>query len=200
MATSIHPQSPPTAQPIGIHRVTVDDYDRRPEDSRVELIDGEVVAKMPKNSAHVYAVRATVKVLNRCLPVGWFAGKEDPVRIPDFDEPEPDVSVIRGEMEDYYDRIAEPADVALVVEASETTLGQDRGKKWTTYAKGGIPVYWIINLLDHQIEVYSQPGPNGYASSETFGVADTVPLVIAGVEIARIPVADLLRPRRQEPV
>ena len=79
------------------------------------------------------------------------------MRIPEYDEPEPDIAIIRGTNDDYKHRTPEPADVALLVEVSETTLRSDRGEKWTAYAKGGIPVYWIVNLVDRQVEVYTEP-------------------------------------------
>ena len=65
-------------------------------------------------------------------------------------------------------RIPTAADVALLVEVSESTLSQDRGKKLSAYAKGRIPVYWIVNLVNRQVEVYSRPGKNGYRSHKNF--------------------------------
>jgi hypothetical protein len=83
------------------------------------------------------------------------------VRIPAYDEPEPDVSVVRGIPEDYRQRHPGPGEVGLVVEVSLTTLDLDRGQKLSDYATHGIPVYWIINLVDLQIEVYTGPGAGG---------------------------------------
>ncbi len=79
------------------------------------------------------------------------------MRIPSFDEPEPDIAIIRGSDADYRGRLPTAADVALLVEVSESTLRQDRGQKRTAYARAGIPVYWIVNLVDRQVEVYTRP-------------------------------------------
>jgi Uma2 family endonuclease len=83
-------------------QISVDEYERMtPDDPRVELIDGCLVTKMAKKPPHIWSIRALIRALTLLLPNGWFLGKEDPVRIPDFDEPEPDVSVIRGTEDDY---------------------------------------------------------------------------------------------------
>src|SRR5262249_6102172 len=112
-----------------------------------------------------------------------------------LDEPEPDVSVIRGTEEDYQDRIAEGSDVALVVEVSDTTLPQDRGKKRSAYARARIPIYWIVNLVDRQVEVYSRPGKHGYASRQVFTSGQQVPIAIGGQQVGSIAV-DVILPRR----
>ena len=111
------------------------------DDSRVELIDGYLVRKMPKKPPHIWAVRRIVEAMPSLLPPGWTWWKEDPVKIPDFDEPEPDVTVLRGSAEDYRNRIPDASDVVLLVEVAERTLARDRGEKLTAYAKGGIAVY-----------------------------------------------------------
>ena len=121
-----------------------------------------------------------------------------PVRIPDFDEPEPDVAVVRGTDEDYEYKIPTAADVALLTEVSSSTLVQDRGKKLLAYAKGRIPVYWIVNLVARQVEVYSRPGKNGYRSHKTYASGEQVPVTIGGRKLLPIAVDDLL-PRRKRP-
>ena len=84
-----------------LYRLTVDEYDRLAEagvlkDRRVELINGWLVKKMTTKPPHVVAVDATRESLARILPPGWWLREEKPVRIPEFDEPEPDISVVRG--------------------------------------------------------------------------------------------------------
>jgi Uma2 family endonuclease len=178
-----------------LYRMTVDEYERiggMLEDDRVELIDGYLVKKMSKKPPHISAVENVLQALTPLLPTGFFCRKEDPVRIPDFDEPEPDVSILRGSRQDYRGRLPEPGDVATVIEASETTLDRDQGPKLSAYAKTGIPVYWIVNLVDNQVEVYSNPGPGGYKSRQDFKPGQDVPVVIDGAEVGRIAVAAIL--------
>ena len=123
---------------------------------------------------------------------GWWCRKEDPVRILGFDEPEPDVAVVRGTRDDYRVRIPEPKDITMVVEVAETTLDRDQGPKWDAYAHGRIPVYWIVDLVARRVEVYTDPSPAGYASCQFFVAGQDVPVVIDGVVVGRIVVSDIL--------
>jgi Uma2 family endonuclease len=110
--------------------------------------------------------------------------------------PEPGLAVARGEIRDHIQRDPEPADVALVVEVSDSSLDDDRNAKGRIYGGGGVLLYWIVNLVDRQGEVYSGPSgpaePLGYRRCEVYQPGQEVPLVIEGNEVGRIPVADLL--------
>jgi Uma2 family endonuclease len=192
------PPTIPSPIPSGLptlYRMTVDEYERIGQlldDTRVELIDGYLVKKMSKGPEHEWTTRKVHKTLDSRLPPGWTSQKEAPVRIPAYDEPEPDVAIIRGSDDDYKHRTAEAADVALLVEVSESSLSQDRSKKLSAYAKGGIPVYWIVNLVDRQVEVYTSPGPSGYQSRQVHPAGDVIPVVIDGQPRAPIAVDDIL--------
>ena len=151
------------ASPL-LHRITVDEYERIiaagaiEDPSRVELIDGYMVDKMGKNAGHRYTTKEVLKALDSRLAAGWTSQKEAPVRIPGYDEPEPDIAIIRGSDADYRDRIPTAADVALVVEVSETTLSQDRGEKRSAYAKGQDPRLLDRQPVARQVEVYYASG------------------------------------------
>jgi Uma2 family endonuclease len=181
-----------------VHRITVDEYERiiaagaLEDASRVELIDGELVDRIGKNAEHGYATKQTLKALEGRLPAGWTWRKEEPVRIPDYDEPEPDVAIVRGSDADYEHRLPTAKEVALLVEVSGSTLNQDRGKKRLAYARGGIPVYWIVNLINRQVEVYSRPGKTGYKLRKDYVLGQHVPLAIGGRKLPPIAVDDLL--------
>jgi Uma2 family endonuclease len=195
MSTITPTQStPPLASPE-VYRFTVDEYERMAgvlDDPRVELIDGYLVRKMGKKPPHIWAVRSILEKLPSLLPPGWTWWKEDPVRIPDFDEPEPDVAVLRGSAEDYRDRIPDASDVAILIEVAEITLDRDRGKKLAAYAEGGIAAYWIVNMLDRRVELYTGPYSHGYSNRVDFTDGQNVPVVIDGVEIGQIAVSDIL--------
>jgi Uma2 family endonuclease len=196
--STITPTQPIPSGPLAspeVYRFTVDEYERMAgvlDDPRVELIDGYLVRKMGKKPPHIWAVRSILEKLPSLLPHGWTWWKEDPIRIPDFDEPEPDVAVLRGSAEDYRNRIPNASDVALLIEVAETTLDRDRGKKLAAYARGGIPVYWIVNLVDRQVEVYTGPRSDGYANRVDFTTGLNVPVVVDGIEIGQIAVSDIL--------
>jgi len=182
-----------------LHRITVDEYERLADsgvldDLQVELISGLLVKKMTKKPRHVSACELVAGALEALFPVGWYIRAQNPLRIPDYDEPEPDIVIARGSRGRYATRHPGSEDVALVVEVADTSLGKDRGEKLLAYGQGGVPVYWIVNLLDNQIEVYSEPDRNsgGYARCVVHAVSDSVPLEIEDAVAERVAVSDIL--------
>src|SRR5262249_8406459 len=109
---------------------------------------------------------------------------------------EPDIVVASGSVRSYLNHHPRPQEIALLIEVADSTLIRDRQDKGRLYARASIICYWIINLVDRQVEVYTDPtGPGrspSYRQQQIYGVADSVPLVIGGREVARIPVTDLL--------
>jgi Uma2 family endonuclease len=165
------------------------------ENDRLELLDGILVRKMTINPPHRLVTQLLDEVLRRVLPEGWHVQTQSPVTLA-TSEPEPDGMVVRGGLRDYRDRHPLPSEVALVIEVADATLATDRTFKMALYAQAGIAVYWVVNLIDRQIEVYTEPTgaverPT-YAVPRAFGPLDEVPVVIAGHDSGRIPVADLL--------
>lgn len=188
------PTQPPPAAAMELYRFNIDEYERMVlDDPRVELINGYVVKKVSKKPKHSWTTKQVLKLLDGLKPPGWTWRAEQPVRIPDFDEPEPDVALVRGSDDDYEHRHPGPADVGLVVEVSESTLDRDRNAKLPAYARGRIPVYWIINLVERQVEVYSDPAPDGYRSRQVFTAGQSIPVMLDGQVIGQIAVDDILR-------
>lgn len=183
---------------LPLRRITVDEYERIGEagvlsdPERIELIDGYLVTKMAKGPGHRFSTAEVHQTLTGRLPAGWFADREAPVSIPAYDAPEPDVAVIRGKNTDYRRRIPTAADVAMLVEVSQTSLDLDRGQKLAAYATAGIPVYWIINLVDRQVEVYTGPGPGAYQTRVDYKPGQAVPVMIDGQPFGVIAVDDIL--------
>ena len=165
------------------------------DDDPVELLEGWLVAKMPKNPPHRAVTRLIRQVLERLVPAEWYVDSQEPITTDDS-EPEPDVVVVRGETRHYLDRHPGPHDVGLVIEVADTTLQRDRGFKKRLYARASIPVYWIVNLSDNQCEVYTEPsGPEpqpDYRQRQDYGASDVIPVVLAGVEVGRIAVQEFL--------
>ena len=104
--------------------------------------------------------------------------------------------IVRGETRDYRDRHPGPEDVALIVEVADSTLERDRGVKRLVYARAGVPVYWIINVLERVLEVYYDPsGPAenaDYRQRRAYESSDSVPLMIDALEAGSVAVRDLL--------
>jgi Uma2 family endonuclease len=161
---------------------------------RAELIEGEIMVMSPQNWPHSSTVDRAGEVLKQLLGGGVWVRTQLPLNLGAASDPEPDVSVVVGRRGDYTDH---PTATLLVVEVSDTTLDYDRGRKASLYAQAGVADYWIVNLVDRQVEVYRQPGPDatqfyghGFGSQSTYGPGDTIaPLAFPQIGI---PVADLL--------
>lgn len=182
-------------------RFTVDEYHRMidssilTENDRVELIDGWVIEMPPIGPEHSTANSLTGQAIEALLPAGWIVRYQDPITLA-ASEPEPDVVVARGTVRDYARRHPAAADIALVVEISDATLALDRNQKAAQYAAGGIPEYWIVNLIDRQIEVFSGPQSTGaalhYRRRELLAASRTVTLTVNGQALGLLKVTDLL--------
>lgn len=165
------------------------------EDDPVELLEGLLIVKMPKNPALSAATRLIRRLLERAIPAGWYVDTQEPVTTAES-EPEPDVMIVRGDAGQYLSRHPHPEDLALVVEIAGATLKRDREIKMRIYAAGGIPVYWLVNLGEKQIEVYTEPVKSAdrseYAHQQIYTLRDEIPVLIEGNEIARLMVRDIL--------
>lgn len=195
----------PPEQPDDIYRFTIAQFDRMvqsgtlDEDDPVELLNGIVVRKMPKSPRHRVSVRKTLRALERVIPEAWHVEKEEPIAIPPDGKPEPDVAVIRRELEFDATRDASAELCCLVVEVADTKLARARTQKLSIYARAMIPVYWIVNLGGGTppgsglVEVYTDPDEAGnYQTRVEYKPGDAVPVVVAGVQVGTIGVSDLL--------
>lgn len=193
-------ESVPSAEILGgLYRMTVEQYERLVESGAldgqpVELMSGLLVTKMGKKPPHVVACEALRDLLLPLIPRGWRLAIEAPVRIPDFDEPEPDLAIVRGTRDQYQDRHPGSNEIELLIEVAETTLARDRGDKQRAYARGGVPVYWIVNLVDGQLEVYTCPTPLGYRDRVVLTADSPAPVLIGDLEIGRIAVSAFMPP------
>src|SRR5947209_4558415 len=170
MSATAQPISPAAAEDAAvptepIYRLSVAQYHAMAdhgildEDDPVELLEGWLVQKMTKHRPHSVVTRRTRRALERVVPAGWYVDSQEPLTTVDS-EPEPDVLVAREDLADNLERHPGPADIALTVEVADSSLRQDQGAKKRVYARAGIPVYWIANLVESRFEVYTDPtGP-----------------------------------------
>jgi Uma2 family endonuclease len=191
-------ESPPPGDPI--FRLTVDQYHDMihkgilTDDDKVELLEGWLFPKMPKNPPHVAIVEVIAQLLRAMIPAGWYVRTENPITT-ESSEPEPDISVPRGNPMDYYDRHPKPRDLAMVVEVADTSIVRDRGIKQRVYARAKVPVYWIVDIAERRIEVRTEPSKSSrqpaYTKTELFSGRDSVPVIIDGREVGRISLASI---------
>jgi len=161
----------------------------------IELLDGHLVVAEPQSAYHAAAITRVDYTLRRVLPSGWIVRLQAPISLDDDSQPEPDLVVVRGRPGDFGD--AHPTRPAIAIEVAESSLGFDRERKGSLYARAGIGDYWIVNLVDRVLEVYRDPEGDAAALHgwryrsvlRLTSPAIIVPLAFAALEI---PVADLL--------
>jgi Uma2 family endonuclease len=172
------------------HRLDVGAYHKmaeagilRPSD-RVELIGGEVFDMTPIGSAHAGKTNRLNRLFARAAADGLaLVSVQSPLRLDAYNEPEPDVMLLKPREDDYQDRHPGAGDVLLLVELSESSLAYDRGMKLALYARFGVPEVWIVDLLGAAIEVYCEPAGDAYAVKHRLTDGSLAPALVPGIVI-----------------
>lgn len=195
---AITPAPPPLFAGVApLRTFTVDEYHRMLaagiliECETTELLSGYLVRKMPRGSPHDSTLDLLDQFFVPVLPADWYARSQRAVTFADS-EPEPDFAVVRGPRLRYRQSHPHAADIALVVEVSDSSLRVDRHGKAAIYAEAGIAVYWIVNVVDRQIEVLTQPAGSGYTQRDVYPVGTVVPIVLDGAQVGAVAVADIM--------
>ena len=153
------------------------------EEDNVELINGELIYMSPIGPNHGSVVGRIDALLQHLLYNQAIVFVQNPVSLTPLSEPEPDLSVVKLRDDYYFDAHPNPADTFLLIEVSDTTLEKDRTVKAPLYAGGGIPFYWIVNLPEMQLEVYSQPDKGQYKLRQIYLLDEKVEIPPFGVEV-----------------
>jgi Uma2 family endonuclease len=156
----------------------------------VECIEGLMVDLMPQGRDHVYTLECLSRMLMTRLPETIAVRIQFPIRIGES-EPEPDVVLATPRTNEDRDHPT-VEQIHVMIEVSESSLIWDRSGKRSMYASAGIREYWIVNLVDHQVEVYTDPIGSLYRTTTTYTLADSVPLVVAGQAYASLPVKGMM--------
>src|SRR5580698_9732484 len=171
-------------------RFDIDAYYRMAESGvlgdprRVELIDGEIFDMAAIGSPHAAVTNRLARLFSRSLSDdAALTSVQTPLRLDAYNEPEPDVMLLRGRADDYRASHPGAADVLLLVEVSETSLAYDRGIKLALYAKFGVSEVWIIDLPGSAVEVYREPKEGAYASRDRLTEGLLAPALVPGVTI-----------------
>lgn len=140
----------------------------------LELIDGLLIYKdrsaaggdpMTIGEKHNHVIQLLARLDPELVAMGAHMQTQGPVRLSETDEPEPDGTVVRGDLADYAARIPTGADVEAVIEVADSSLEYDRSTKALMYARAGIAQYLIVNVRDARVEVYEEPVAGTYTLS-----------------------------------
>jgi Uma2 family endonuclease len=193
-------ESLPVVLPFQPKRMTVAEYHELirsgglKEGARFEMLKGVLAEKLTHNPLHAGLLLILQQLLLPLLPVSYLFRCQLPITLADS-EPEPDISIARGEAVDCLKRHPGPADVPLVIEISVSSLLTDRYKA-EIYAEARIPYYWIIDPVNRQVECYSKPESTAagfrYSDCQRLGPGDSIPVIIDSREIGKLAAAQLL--------
>ncbi|MEW6302445.1 MAG: Uma2 family endonuclease [Verrucomicrobiota bacterium] len=160
------------------HRFSADDYHRMAEtgvlgpDSRVELLGGRIIDMSPIGPFHGGVVGRLTRLFNKCSKDRWLVWPQNPLRLDNQSEPEPDVLLLKPSPDDYTNRHPQPGDVFLLIEVADASLDYDREEKLPAYGRAGIAEVWIVNLVNQCIEIYRDPHFTGYSSKSILRAGD----------------------------
>jgi Uma2 family endonuclease len=179
------------------HRFSVKEYYRMaetgvlPPDARVELLNGEIIDMSPIGPFH----GGVTKFLNKFFSVAakgrWLTAVQDPIRLDDHSEPQPDLMLLRPAPDFYRSRHPRPEDVFLLIEISDSTLEADQAGKLPAYGRAGVVEVWIVNLNELAVEVYREPHFDGYGNKTVLRPGSQVAAL--AFPDAAVDVAELLR-------
>lgn len=158
---------------IDERRFTADEYQRLGEfgvigpEERVELIEGKIIRMSPVGPFHSFVVQRILAQLAPLISEQLLVFVQNPIRLNESSEPEPDIAVVKGPADTYRSRLPGPDDILLLIEVADSSLKFDRGEKLSLYAEHRIPEVWVVNLVGHEVESYSNPIEGRFQSSRT---------------------------------
>lgn len=168
---------------VKLRLITVAEYDRMieagiyTENDRIELLNGEIIELMPKGTKHTSANSKIIRFFIRLFDEKVIVRSQDPIRLDDFSEPEPDVVLANWDEKEYAENHPTPLDILLIMEISDTTLAYDRETKAQAYSRNGIQQYLLLNLQNETLEDYREPNADGYGAKRTYRSGDVFNLV-----------------------
>jgi len=177
------------------HRFSVQDYYRMAEtgvlhpDARVELLDGKIIDMSPIGPFHGGVTNYLNQIFTAAAKGRWLMSVQNPVRLGDHSEPQPDLMLLKPAKDFYRRRHPQPADVFLLIEISDSTLETDQEDKLPAYGRAGLPEVWLVNLNELTVEVYREPNFTGYASKTILQAGEQAkPLAFpdAAVDVAEL--------------
>lgn len=160
------------------YKWTVDDYHKLIDagvftsESRIELIEGELIEMAPVGGPHIGTANRLTKMLVLAVGDHGVVSVQNPVTLPPYSEPEPDFSILRPGAGMPASGVPRAEDVLLLIEVADTTLRYDRSTKLRLYANKGIVEYWIVNIEKKRIETYADPTSGGYATTGALASGD----------------------------
>ena len=163
-------------------RFTIDQYYALAEagilrdDDRVELLDGVIVDMYPDSNRHAATVDKFSNTLVPAVAYRAIVRVRGPLRVNENSLLQPDVLLLRERSDGYISDAPGPADVILLIEVADSSVGYDRYDKLPAYARAGIPEVWLAIVREQRraVEVYTEPAAGRYTMMRTLEADDTL--------------------------
>ena len=175
-----------------LYKWTVKDYHQIIESGvlsgkSVELLEGEIVTMSPEKPIHSSRIDTVADYLRDVLRGKAKVREAHPVTL-DNSEPEPDIAIVCFDTDNYANRHPYPQDIYWLIEVSSSTLIKDLEEKPITYARNGIPEYWVIDLSNHKLWIFTQPKPTGYLKKREITLGEINPIAFPNlvIEVSRL--------------
>jgi Uma2 family endonuclease len=173
------------------------------EGAPIELIEGLLIRKdraaagedpMTVGPRHANAIAKITRLAGRFERLGHHVRTQSPVRMPPHSEPEPDIAIAKGALEDYPERHPGPRDLACAIEVADSSLRIDRTTKLAVYAEAGLNQYVIVNLVDDEVEVHTDPIPaeRRYKTRTVFTGEQPLTLAAGPTKAVKVKAKDLI--------
>ena len=196
IAADMQAESHHGAPPMQRRLFTAEEYHRLGEagilhdDDRVELVDGDIVQMSPIGTRHAACVDRLIVLMQRCFGDRGMLRVQGPVRLNPYSEPQPDITVLKPRADFYSSAHPKGDDILLAIEVADTSVRYDREVKGSLYARSAIAEFWLVDLVHETVEVFRQPGVDGYESSCVSRRGEQLP--IGAVPDANLSVDDVL--------
>jgi Uma2 family endonuclease len=191
------------SSPDQFHRLTLAQYRRLREldilkpGEQVEFLEGFLVLRQPEPDG--LAPRAILSRVSGQLPVDWAVHISHPLPLGGYSpesQPEPDLVIARRPVTCDSESQLAAKSVEIVIEMAGGFPTLERVDMARIYARASIPVYWVVNVIDKVIEVYTQPSGPGdspaYAQRQDYAIGTAVPVILDGTTVGTIPVAEVM--------
>ncbi|UFP92758.1 Uma2 family endonuclease [Gloeobacter morelensis] len=176
----------------GIRSFNVGEYHRMgragifADNERTELIEGAVYSMPPAGPPHAAVVHFIFKYFLALLDAQVADVRvEQPLSIDEYNEPLPDVMIVRPDWRGYFDAHPTPGDVFVIIEVADSSLDRDLRTKSKLYARAGIREYWVVDVNERQVHIFNRPSAEGYGEEQVLDDKGTMTLGSVSIEIAR---------------
>ncbi|WP_020537273.1 Uma2 family endonuclease [Lewinella cohaerens] len=153
------------------------------EDAHVELLHGQIVQMSPVGKFHAACVSFLNDWLGQQLRSDFIIRVQDPIKMDDHSEPEPDIAVVKRRADFYASHLPGPDDIEFLIEVADSSLQKDQEVKAPLYARFGIKEFWLVDLSKQTLHHYTMPANDAYQQCKTFTLNDQFEHPLLGIVV-----------------